>query len=75
MCFTCLAQGHRSDRCRLKQRGWRTHRLLTATVLNRQRNSTSQMHHLEGKHGLNSQGNQGHALHPDLARRVPVSLC
>ncbi|KRX61619.1 hypothetical protein T09_6856 [Trichinella sp. T9] len=27
------------------------------------------MHHLEGKHGLNSQGNQGHAMHPDLARR------
>ncbi|XP_003369917.1 protein Vpy, partial [Trichinella spiralis] len=33
------------------------------------------MHHPEGKHGLNSQGNQRHALHPDLARRVPVSLC
>ncbi|KRX21505.1 hypothetical protein T07_12837 [Trichinella nelsoni] len=35
MCFICLVQGHISDRCKFKQRGWRTHHLLTSLSPNR----------------------------------------
>ncbi|KRY10067.1 hypothetical protein T12_5752 [Trichinella patagoniensis] len=35
MCFICLRQGHTSQRCMMRQRGWRTHYLLTETAPNR----------------------------------------
>ncbi|KRY14835.1 hypothetical protein T12_909 [Trichinella patagoniensis] len=35
MCFICLVQGHKSDRCKFKQCGWRTHHLLTSLSPNR----------------------------------------
>ncbi|KRZ88491.1 hypothetical protein T08_9352 [Trichinella sp. T8] len=35
MCFICLRQGHTSQRCIMRQRGWRTHYLLTETAPNR----------------------------------------
>ncbi|KRZ58658.1 hypothetical protein T02_1348 [Trichinella nativa] len=35
LCFICLSQGHTSQRCMMRQRGWRTHHLLTETAPNR----------------------------------------
>ncbi|KRY26137.1 hypothetical protein T01_6187, partial [Trichinella spiralis] len=35
LCFICLSQGHTSQRCAMRQRGWRTHHLLTETAPNR----------------------------------------
>ncbi|KRZ49901.1 hypothetical protein T02_12878 [Trichinella nativa] len=35
LCFICLSQSHTSQRCMMRQRGWRTHHLLTEMAPNR----------------------------------------